>query len=164
MFSRDNAREKICRGASPFRRERAGDTCRRGHACTGRGCRSGPAREPCKRVPARSREFWRTGCGLRNGKANTREDLQTSAARVSRGFPRGAVLRLSGTSARSWASRTFLVYITHQWRSPAAAGLRGLDLAGTNPHVLKPALLAGAPGLLSACGLAYKELFVPRAP
>ena len=33
---------------------------------------------------------------------------------LAREFPRGAAPRLSGTSARLWASRTFLVYITHQ--------------------------------------------------
>ena len=99
-FLQDIAREKICRGTSRSHLEPAGGICRRPLACTGRGCRSEPAREWCTPAPARSREFLKTGCGLRTGKANTREGLQMSEGRVSRGFPRGAVPRPSGTSAR----------------------------------------------------------------
>ena len=45
---------------------------------------------------------------------SSQEGLEMSEARVSREFPRAAARRLSGTSVRSWASRTFLVYITHR--------------------------------------------------
>ena len=73
------------------------------------------------------REFLRSGCGLRSGRANSREGLQTSAARVAPGVPRGAAPRLSGTSARLQASRPFLVYITQQWNRLQPVGFQSLQ-------------------------------------
>ena len=109
-----------------------------------------PAREWCRPARERSREFWRSGCGLRSGRANSREDLQTSAARAWREFPRGAVLRLSGTSARSWASRTFLVYIiapvaqASVCAGPLVAQAVAASQDPTETHRLKSVLLSRA--------------------